>query len=237
MRTAVLYGAIENSTMDQADGTQERPMQKHTENPPSPAFHGSVPAALVIGPYLVLQLSTLGLLAALSAVAPNGEWLSQWLPASLAGLMTILGKIPTEQFADFQRHVLAFCFAGMGGAVFMIREFYLNFAYGHKRLGQPRRFLQASEIPRYILLPVSSCILGPVGVALLQAGAIVFSGLSAEQDIPSFTLIAVSFVLGFSYHDTLNGLRGISRKIWEPTKSRNAAPARKKAKEEEEDEA
>jgi hypothetical protein len=51
----------------------------------------------------------------------------------------------------------------------MIREFYISFAYGSAKY---QTFLEAAEIPRYVLLPLSSFVLGPVGLALLQAGAI-----------------------------------------------------------------
>lgn len=57
----------------------------------------------------------------------------------------------------------------------MIREFYINFANAS---------LRNREIPRYILLPFSSIILGPISIFLLQAGAIVFAGFSAEKSIP-----------------------------------------------------
>jgi len=101
----------------------------------------------------------------------------------------------------------------------MIREFYINFAYGSAPPGQPPSFLKAAEIPRYVLLPLSSFVLGPVGLALLQTGAIIFSGFSAGHDVPFFTIVAVCFLLGFSYHDTLKALKDLSGRLFTSPKS------------------
>ena len=172
-------------------------------------------AAWVIGPYLVLQTISLAFLAVVTWLCSDWAALSSWLLVECRPLARLSQGFRRQSFVPYQREVLAACSAGLGGAVFMIREFYLNFAYGKKRLSQPRRFLQASEIPRYILLPFSSFVLGPVGLALLQAGAIIFSGWSSDRLVPLFTIVAVCFLLGFGYHDTLNALRDRSKETLE----------------------
>ncbi len=195
------------------NNSTEEPNKELTEETVQ-RFHGSIPAAWVIGPYLVLQTASLIFLAVLTAFAPDGTILSSWLSFLPTTLTTFISEIPEARFLSFQRNTLAACSAGLGGAVFMIREFYISFSYGRKPLGQKRLFLELHEIPRYVLLPLSSCVLGPVGLALLQAGAIVFSGFSSQRDVPLFTTVAVCFLLGFSYHDTLGGLRALSRNFW-----------------------
>lgn len=173
---------------------------------------GSLLAAWVIGPYLAIQTVTLALVAVLTWLSSDWESLLTWLPLPAATSGSFLSGLPGTKFLRFQREVLAACSAGLGGAVFMIREFYVSFAYGNKK-DRLIEFLETDEIPRYLLLPLSSFILGPVGLALLQAGAIVFSGFSARHDVPLFTIIAVGFLLGFGYHDTLIALRNMSRKL------------------------
>jgi hypothetical protein len=64
--------------------------------------------------------------------------------------------LPQTKFSTFQKIILAACSAGVGGIVFMIREFYLNFAYDTRpvskyKLTDPPPFLRAYEIPRYVL--------------------------------------------------------------------------------------
>ncbi len=190
--------------------------EQSERTPAATRFHGSLLAGWVIGSYLIAQTICLVVLAALTAFAPDGVSLAKWL-SFLPSLITVfVRELQEARFPAFQRYTLGTCAAGLGGAVFMIREFYLNFSYGKKRLGQPRLFLQTREIPRYIMLPISSCILGPVGLSLLRAGAIVFSGFSSGRDVPLFTTVAVCFLLGFSYHDTLGGLRSLSKKFWGP---------------------
>ncbi len=175
---------------------------------------GSLLAAWVIGPYLVIQMLALAYLSTLTAFAPDGSSLGRWMPLLPDSISAFLAEMTQENFKSFQRNMIAACSAGLGGAVFMVREFYLSFSYGREKKGQLRIFLRAREIPRYLLLPVSSCVLGPIGIALLQAGAIVFSGYSENRDIPFFTTIAVCFCLGFCYHDTLGGLQAWSGTLW-----------------------
>jgi hypothetical protein len=121
--------------------------------------------------------------------------------------------VTPEKFAPFRQLALAAGSAGTGGSIFMIREFYINFAYGSLNPEGRRTFLRNREIPRYILLPFSSLVLGPFSIFLLQAGAIVFAGFTADKAIPDYTVMAVSFLFGFSYHDSLKGLQALSRKI------------------------
>jgi len=179
---------------------------------------GSIIAASVIGPFLVIYAIVLSCLALV-------VWLAEgWAPVlSFLGMKDLaLTQVPAlsqTKFGTFQQIVLAACSAGLGGIVFMIREFYLNFAYDtrpeSKRKPTDRPpFLQAYEIPRYVLLPFSSVVLGPVGLALLQAGAVAFVGFSREVPVPLYSIIAVSFLLGFGYHDTLGALRRLSRKLF-----------------------
>jgi len=195
---------------------------------------GSITAACVIGPFLVIYAVVLVYLA-LSA------WLSEdWASFFSFLRMTSVGftegrTLPQEKFATFQQIALAACSAGLGGVVFMIREFYLNFAYdtrpaSKRKPTDPPPFLRAYEIPRYVLLPFSSVVLRPVGLALLQAGSLIFVGFSKETPTPMYSIVAVSFLLGFAYHDTLAALRRLSRNLFETgkgeedTKQQNREP-------------
>jgi hypothetical protein len=154
-------------------------------------------AVWVIGFYLVIEIIVLSLAAIICWGAPD------WFTTLIAD----------EKVRIFQKLVLSACAAGIGGAVFMVRQFYLNVAYGPP-YGN-REYLRNAEIPRYVLLPFSSVILGPVGLCLLLAGSIVFGTFSSGQEIPIFSVIAVAFLLGFAYHDTLNSLRKLSRKLFD----------------------
>jgi hypothetical protein len=205
---------VTSSNDDAATPSNVAQHQAAASQASQPLVPGSLLAAWVIGPYLVVQTLALAYFATLTAFASDGQSLAKWLVFLPEPLSVFVAELTEDNFRSFQRNAIATCSAGLGGAVFMLREFYLNFAYGKKRLGQKRLFLRAREIPRYVLLPFSSCILGPIGLALLQAGAIVFAGFSAGKDIPQFTTIAVCFLLGFSYHDTLGGLRDLSKKFW-----------------------
>jgi uncharacterized membrane protein YciS (DUF1049 family) len=172
-----------------------------------------VAAAWIIGPYLVLHTLVLAALA-LSIWIASG-W--QQLPGFSS---TWANSLSADKFALFQRLVLSACAAGLGGGVYMIGEFYTKFCYG--RGGE---FLERKEIPRYVLLPFSSIVLGPIALGLTKAGAISFGGLSANTSSPLLTVVAVSFILGFTYHDTLNWLRKLSEKILSSKKDGESKPA------------
>ncbi|MBI4246127.1 MAG: hypothetical protein HY614_02965 [Candidatus Rokubacteria bacterium] len=179
---------------------------------------GSLTAALVIGPFLVLYTLLLGYMALI-------VWLSEDWASFLAFLgfrdqaLTPAFSLPPAKFTTFQTIVVAACSSGLGGIVFMIREFYINFAYGRENKEKNTwEFLRSSEIPRYVLLPFSSVVLGPVGLALLHAGAVIFVGVSRETDLPLYSVVGVSFLLGFGYHDTLGALRRLSRKLFDVEK-------------------
>lgn len=167
-------------------------------------------SALVIGPYLVahtLILSVVALLTWLAADWPQWFQLMPWLSAPSPTLLP-------EKFRAFQSVIVSACAAGLGGAVFMIREFYIKYAYGRDKKDGTKEFLQATEIPRFVLLPFSSVILGPVSYALAKTGAIAFAGISVAGEVPVFTAAALGFILGFAYHDTLGALRELSRRIF-----------------------
>jgi hypothetical protein len=166
-------------------------------------------SAWIIGPYLVLH--TLFLTGLCLLVWLASDW-SQFF--ELIRIHTLTQPIDPDKFGIFQRIVISACAAGLGGGVFMIREFYIKFSYG-----RDNQFLQRKEIPRYILLPFSSIILGPISLAFANAGAITFAGLSATDDIPTFTMIGLSFVLGFAYHDTLRGLAKLSENTFTSKKT------------------
>jgi hypothetical protein len=167
-------------------------------------------AALVIGPYLLVHVLLLSYVLLFVWISDGWSTLSRFLPV-LPDLSST--EAMRDRFALFQQLVLAACAAGLGGAVFMIREFYINYAYGSEDKQNRKRFLKRREIPRYVLLPISSVVMGPITVALLQIGAIAFVGVADKKDIPHFTIVAVGFILGFSYHDTLGGFRQLSKSI------------------------
>jgi len=171
--------------------------------------------AWVIGPYLVIQISLLSYLALVTWLAPDWKTLSQLIPLPLFSLESLWQSIQPQKFHTFQSMILASCAAGIGGAVFMVRSFYLNYAYGSENDQQEVNFLQNKEIPRYILLPFSSIVLGPIALGLLLSGSIIFSGFATEKEIPYFSAIIIGFLLGFSYHDSLKLLRNLSRQIFD----------------------
>ena len=171
---------------------------------------GSIVAAWVIAPFLVLYSLALCWIA--SAV-----WLTQDLPSFLSAIMlystSVTATLRPTAFPMMQQVVVSACCAGLGGTVFMIRDFYIGFAYGHRDKDGPRTYLRAVEIPRYLLLPFSAAFLGPVSLALLYAGAIVVFGGSGEA-IPLYSVVIASFLCGFAYHDTLAALRRKSRQLF-----------------------
>lgn len=170
-------------------------------------------AAWVIGPYLVIHIILL-------AYVGFWVWLSaDWkqflgLPYNPLSTDSFIGILSPQKFALFRQIAIAACSAGIGGAVFMIREFYINYAYGTEDNKGRLRYLKNREIPRYVLLPFSSIVLGPISIFLLQAGAIVFAGFSSQKNIPDYTIVTVSFLFGFAYHDSLRALRKLSRRMF-----------------------
>ncbi len=128
--------------------------------------------------------------------------------------------VPNGKLGFFQDLVLASCAAGLGGAVFMVREFYINYCFGRERIAimeqtetkvkqdKQRVYLQAEHMPRYVLLPISSTILGPIVLSLLTAGTI---SLEGSQGISRHVIVIVCFVLGYAYHDTLKFMADLSR--------------------------
>jgi len=169
-------------------------------------------AAWVIGIYLVLEVLLLGYVAAMFWLSSD---INQLLNFSLhsSGFDLLRSVVTPDKFASLRQLALAACSAGTGGSAFMIREFYINFAYGSQNSNGHLTYLRNREIPRYILLPFSSIVLGPISIFLLQAGAIVFAGFSVDKAIPDYTIITVSFLFGFSYHDSLKALRNLSLKM------------------------
>ncbi len=157
-------------------------------------------AGWVIGSYLVLH--TL-LLVGVSLVA--------WLTPFRDSLSSLVG---VGSFDLFQRLVLSACAAGLGGGVYMIGQFFQKFAYGWKT-----EYLERKEIPRYVLLPFSSVVLGPISFAFVKVGAIPFASISKGAAVPIWPLVTLCFILGFTYHDTLNALAKFSEKIFTSKKS------------------
>jgi hypothetical protein len=94
--------------------------------------------------------------------------------------------VADPKLADLQNIVLAASVAGIGGAVYMVREFYLSVNPRESgESGAQKAPLRLKEIPRYVLLPFSSVVLGPVGFSLLLAGSIVFNGFSSGRPVPT----------------------------------------------------
>ncbi len=184
---------------------------KATDPPSRPTY-----PALIIGPYLAAQTLILSVVALLTWLAADwDQWfkLMRWLPAQKPELLP-------EKFRTFQIVIVSACAAGLGGTVFMIRDFYQKFAFGFDREEETKEgkkkykeFLGAKDIPRFILLPFSSVILGPISYALAKTGAIAFAGLSAAGGVQMHTAVVLGFLLGFGYHDTLNALRELCRRI------------------------
>jgi hypothetical protein len=199
-------------------GARAEPLKSDAEGEPVKIKEEDSPdklAGWVIGPYLVVHIVLLSILALLTWIAPDWANFVRMIPLLPSGLESIGQYIQDDKFHIFQNVVLAACAAGLGGAVFMVREFYLNFAYGRTSARQPVSYLKNKEIPRYILLPFSSVVLGPIALSLLLAGSIVFVGFSAGEEVPHFSAVAVSFLLGFTYHDTLKALRKLSRRLFD----------------------
>jgi hypothetical protein len=168
-------------------------------------------AGWVIGVYLVLEVAVLGCVGVMFWLSSSMQQLLSF-PLHPPGFEFLRESLSPDKFPPFRQLALAACSAGAGGSVFMIREFYISFAYGFEKDGVTR-YLKNVEIPRYILLPFSSVVLGPVSIFLLQAGAIVFAGSSPDKSIPDYTVMAVSFLFGFSYHDSLKALGRFSSKM------------------------
>ena len=166
--------------------------------------------ALVIFPYLLVILIILSYVALLTWLA--ADW-PQWFHLVLSCKDPVPTLLPYK-FIVFQNLIVSACTAGLGGTVFMIREFYIRFAYGQKRGDEPEEYLQTREITRFILLPFSSIILGPVSYALVKTGAVTLAGSSAAREIPVLNCVTLSFILGFTYHDTLKALSDLSKRIF-----------------------
>jgi hypothetical protein len=195
-------------------------------------------AAAFIALYLVLHQLALSYLATATWLAPG--WND--LPSALKWL---LGYVDTMQLTPaklsvFKNVVIAACASGLGGAVYMVRQLYINYAYGDDRrdakgnlIENPdgtsaRKYLQSSEIPRYVLLPFSSVIMGPVLYGLSKMGVLALSGSpsGSTTDVARFTILALCFVLGFAYHDTLAFFSKLSEKILGKSDAKDKAPGK-----------
>lgn len=212
---ADLTAASDGRTLDYGSALVGAGKDFRKETPPE-VRHGSLWAAGVIGPYLIVQTFALALVAALTWLSLDWASFVSWLPLPSTTVAGVLSGQPAVRFPVFQQYMIAACAAGMGGAVFMIREFYLSFCYGS---GRPLRFLAVTEIPRYIMLPLSAFVLGPIGLVLLRTGAFVFSSVATREEIPLGTIGAFCFLVGFGYHDTLKALRELSGRLLASAKS------------------
>ncbi len=176
-------------------------------------------AGFLISSYLVIHVIILSLLA-----------ITIWLSPGWAYLSPLFQGLPADKFIPFQRAVISACASGLGAAVFMIRSFYLNFAYGRENERQSFHILRTREIPRYILLPFSAVVMGPIGLGLLETGSLFFSGYSPDKTpTPILVVVVVCFLLGFGYHDTLNSFREYSRLLFSPKKEKNSEKAQANA--------
>lgn len=171
-----------------------------------------ITAIWVIGPYLVILVIFFVSVWVLYWLLPD---LKHPLCFSIDRCLLYL-QLPLDSFKEFRRVVLSACSAGIGGAVFMIREFYIHCSGKTitDNSGEKTFFLRNRDIPRYVLLPFSSIILGPISIFLLRAGAIVFIGLNkAPTDIPEYAVTIVGFVFGYCYHDALRFIRKLFQRL------------------------
>jgi len=198
--------------------------QKEKLEPPSDTL-----AAWVIGVWLAVQIVVLCWMALT-------VWLRSDLPSWLLFLITPRPEnLSPERLAAFQRLVISGCMAGVGGAVYAVQRFSVAYAYGYKDKEGNMQFLKRKEIARYPLVALSSVILGPITIALAQAGAITFTGFAAGKQMPMFTVVGLSFVLGFAYHDTLKALTRLSKKYLGKEEEDNFQPSKEKDKREDSD--
>lgn len=158
-----------------------------------------------IGPYLIIHTLFLSTLAFITWLAPDFKSFVKFIP-----FITEL-SLPDGKFLVFQQTIVAACCAGLGGGVFMIKRFFIEYAYGVKH---KQRQLSPIDIPQFIFLPISSVIIGPLSLCLLKAGSIAFEGFSGKGQVPLFTVIALSFIMGLSYYDTLHAFCERSKRIF-----------------------
>lgn len=176
-----------------------------------------------IGPYFMLLMLFLSILAIITWLASDFKSFIKFIPF-IPELSLSEGK-----FVLFKQAIIAACCSGLGGTVFMSKRFYFNYIDGVERKHKAQdRTLGAIDIPQFIFLPISSIIIGPISLCLLKAGSIAFEGFSGKGQVPIFTVIALSFIMGLSYYDTLHAFCEMSkRRFW---KDKNSLGEGKKMK-------
>jgi hypothetical protein len=115
-------------------------------------------AGWIIGIYLTLEVAVLGYIGVMFWLASDINQMISF-PLHPPGFEVLRLAVSQDKFLLFRQLALAACSAGAGGSVFMIREFYIHFAYGPKNDKGQTTYLKNREIPRYVLLPLSSIIL------------------------------------------------------------------------------
>jgi hypothetical protein len=158
--------------------------------------------ALLLAAFLVLLQWLLAYIAAIAWLSPDAgidPWVGPWLAE-------LFQKLPPVKFRLFQDTLLSACMAGLGASVFMVRELYIKYCFGGENAGK-KEYLQNVHVLRYVLLPISAVILGPIAYNLMLAGLIKLDGSVA---VSRPVLVIVCFILGYMYHDTLKFLARLS---------------------------
>ena len=171
---------------------------------------GSVLGAIIIAPSLLLLCALFGAGAVVTYLAWDWESLLRLLGIAVGHTI----DVPPDRFAVFREVIIASCFTGLGATIFMIWEMYINFCYGRvdEQSGQ-REYLRFVEVVRYLILPVTGLVLGPLALVLQRAGFILFTSRAPDQPVPLYATVALAFFLGLCYQDFLNFLKNLGRRI------------------------
>jgi hypothetical protein len=135
-----------------------------------------------------------------------------------------------NKFALFRQTIIAGSAAGLGGAIFAAKRFAFMFGKGVDTLKpldsskNKNEWLKRGDIPWFFAIPITSVVIGPIALALMKSGTIVFSGLSGTKQVPTATVIAVSFILGLAYYDTLHWFCEWSKRILGGEKKASGGP-------------
>jgi hypothetical protein len=168
--------------------------------------------ALLLAGFLALLQWLLAYIAVIVWLSPDAgvdPWVGPWLSE-------LLKKLPPVKLRLFQDTLLSACMAGLGASVFMVRELYINYCFGRKIIDN-YEYLQNVHVLRYVLLPISAVILGPIAYNLMLAGLIKLDGsVSVSRPV----LVIVCFILGYMYHDTLQFMARLSYGLFAGKNSR-----------------
>jgi hypothetical protein len=210
MEQATLRGVLNTNQNPPSPTTQADQPPNSSGAPASQSNHSDNLAAIIIGLFLVIDMVVLSRIAL--TVWFTSDCSSWWPPLFRTLHLPCPEELAPEVLADFKRLVVSGCMAGLGGAVYLLQRFSVTYAYGYKDKKGNTLYLQRQEVPHYLLIALSCVILGPITIALARAGAITFTGFAPGRPMPMFTLVGLSFVLGFTYHDTLKALARLSKK-------------------------